>query len=122
MKAWRVYLLRMSSGINLRGIETYSERSKADLPLSTLLPSSLPLPYVAAAASAAPPPTALEFAALKPQLTTLQKTLNVKDAVSTKASPQIILVVTYVYVVKPIMIIVNVNVGNVGNYECNCDY
>ena len=33
--------------------------------------------------------------------------------------PTITLVVTYVYVVRPIIIIVNVNVGN---YECNCDY
>ena len=66
------------------------ERSMADLPLSTLLPPALPPTSVAAAASAAPIPTVLEFAALKSQLTKLQKTLNDKDtstAVSTKASP-----------------------------------
>ena len=64
------------------------ERSIAHLPLSSLLPSALPV--AAAATASAPPPTALEFAALKSQLNKLQKELNARassPAVSTRASP-----------------------------------
>ena len=67
------------------------ERSMSDIPISTLLPPSLPLPSVAAAAIAStPPPTASEFAALKRELQKLQKEMTHKassPAASVAPSP-----------------------------------
>ena len=64
------------------------ERSMADLPLSSLLPSalpSIPSPVAAAATAPAPPPIAIEFAALQSRLTKLQNAFRNKDTSPAKS-------------------------------------